>query len=347
MSLRVAVAGPGDFHLGINSRCRGEMRWWINGLKVLSKDPQNEVAIIGQCNKTYKDNEYRIYFLNIDEVISGHSSVEFDVLFSMDPYKNIGLPENWMSDKVSKIKTKKRVFAPFFGSTQHYACTIPVVYPYYYQEINNIQTFCVPACFGTKEQLYKKSNFNEPNIVWFSKNSHENPDFLLASFKAALDFVIKKNGKLIIIDGKKLTYKEYKDHEEIKGLMKQYKDRIWYTEDEQWLPYNKMKYVLNKSKFITGIHHPVCNPMQLDVVFDGGLPIVFENQISLPPFDSVKNGVYYVPYGREQEDYIKEIYNKYEDEGEFNAQLGIFRNAAEEYTDEVFLKKFYEFVEKI
>ena len=57
MSLKIMIAGPGDMHLGINSRVRGEMRWWLNIAKILSKDINYEIGILGQANKVYRDKK--------------------------------------------------------------------------------------------------------------------------------------------------------------------------------------------------------------------------------------------------------------------------------------------------
>jgi hypothetical protein len=164
-----------------------------------------------------------------------------------------------MSEKVSKVKAKHKVFAPFFDSDDDFKTTINIIYPYYYSRVDNEKTFALPIPFGSKDSL-NKNNFDEKNAVWFSKNSHENPEYLLESLQYGLTHVFKNDGKLVMVDGAKLATLDYPDSDQVKLQMETFKDNIWYTKDSSWIPYDKMQYTFSKSKFTCGIHHPIVPP---------------------------------------------------------------------------------------
>ena len=339
--MKVAFTGPGDFNLGMNSLCRGEGRYLLNMARFLSMNFKNEICILGQNNSVYRDKKYKIYFFNIHKFIENQQT-EFDIVFSMgDPFEGIGLEENWMTPLVSKIKAKNRVFMSFFGSTNHYNCTIPVIYPMYYREVDNKKTFCLPIPFGSKDEL-NKNNFNQKNAIWFSKNSHENPDYLVASLIMAVNQVKKSGGRLVIIDGHKLIENDYKGSEIVKSFLNREKNSVWWSPDKNWLPYNKMRFALSKSKFITGIHHPVCNPMSIEIVFHGGIPILFENQWELPPYSGIN--IPYIHFNSSDLS-IVEVYSYLNDENKYTEFLNKCKIVAEKYTDEAFLEEWNKFLE--
>jgi len=338
--MRIGFAGPGDFVLGFDSLCRGEGRYLLLLARALSKDPKNEVMIFGQNNPTYQDNKYRIYFMDVRK--AEHVTTELNVLFSMgDPFEGCGLESNWITPYVSKIKTKKRIFMSFFGSDNHLASTIPVVYPYYCREVDNVKRFCIPICFGSENDL-NKNNFGLANAVWTTKNAHENPDYLYQSLSYALDYVMCRKGKLIMVDGHKLLENEYKDSDKVKDLMKQCKDNIWYQ--KEWLPYNKMQYVMSKSAFITGVHHPIVGPSQIDIVQNGGIPIIFQNQKELPPYD--KTNIPNIEFQFVDEAFSHIYTNILKNKDFYTTMLNVCKTViAEYYTEEVALREFYRIVE--
>ena len=340
MSLKIMMAGPGDMYLGINSRVKGEMRWWLNIAKILSKDINYEIGILGQANKVYRDKDHRIYFFNIYDFVKNQQT-ELDILFTMDIPKDCGIEENWMSETISKIKTKHIVYAPFFGSLDHQKCILKTVYPYFYRETDNKKTFCLPIPFGSTTEL-NRNNFNKKNAIWFSKNSHENPDYLLLSLKYAINTVKKSNGHLIIIDGHKLMEETYKDSNEVKELLRENKKYVWWNPEKEWLSYDKMKKALDSSKFITGIHHPVCNPMSIEIVFHGGIPIIFQNQKELPPYDKA-----HIPFIDFNLLNFEEVYYYLEDPNYYESFLEACKCTAVNYSDENFLREWNKFLEII
>lgn len=341
--LSIGITGPGDLHYGQQSLVRGEMRWWLNASLVLSKNKDYDITIIGQNNRCYTEDN--IKYINVDVAIQ--QSKPFDILFSMDIFENCGLEENWMSSKVSKIKAKQRVFAPFFGSYDHQKSTIPVVYPFFYREVDNVKTFCLPTPFGTLSTLLAdKNNFNQKNAIWFSKNSHENPEYLLKSLQYSLEAIKNYGGKLVIIDGHKLIENNnYTDAKEVKELLIKNKDFVWWNPKKEWLPYNKIKFALSKSKFITGIHHPVCSPMQVESIFYGAIPIIFENQKELPPFDNAN--IPYIKFDSIHKSFDTVYNNILCNISEYSNMLNECRKIATLYSDESFIGHFDHFLQVI
>ncbi len=339
MSFKIGISSPGDFHLGWNSLIRGEGRYVLTLAKALAKSPYNEIAILGQGNKVYHDSSINVYFLNIFNNIE----TEFDLFFSMgDAPTESGLETNWMVEHIDKIKAKRKIFMSFFDSDDHKKSNIPVVYPYYYSRVDNEKTFCLPICLGSENDL-NENNFNQHNIVWTTKNSHENPEYLYLSLFYAIEYVKKHDSKIVMIDGHKLLDNDYKDSDRVKELINENKTYIWWQ--KEWLPYNKMDYAMSKSKIITGIHHPIVGPSQLQIVFKGGVPLIFQNQKELPPYDKIM--IPHVIFGKE-EDSIQRCYNYLEDEERFNNWLTTCKNEIKDkYTEEVFLKEFDKFLEKI
>lgn len=334
--MRIAFSSPGDFNYGYDSLVRGEGKYCQAIARVLAKNPNNEVCILGQGNKTYKDEKYNTYYLNI----YNPPETEFDIFFSIgDPFFDIGIEPNWMTEHVSKIKTKKRVFMSFFGSDSHKNCNIPVVYPYYYKEVDNKHTFCLPICLNSQNEL-NKNNYDKNNGVWTTKNSHENPEYLYQSFKHCSEYINNKNGKFIIIDFLCLVDREYKNSDKVKKIISDNKSIYWWQ--KEWLPYSKMEYIMSKSKFITGIHHPIVGPSQLQIVFNGGVPIIFENQKNLPPYDKVN--IPYIRFESYQQD-LDEIYSKLDDVHYYTDWLDACKDAIiHNYTDEIFLEEFNKFL---
>jgi hypothetical protein len=333
--MRIAAACPGDFHEGFDSLVRGEGRWWLLVLRAVKKYLGHDVFIIGQHNKEYYDEESGIYFLNLKNM-KNHG--EFDVVFSMDAWPDTGVDTNWISPDLNAIKTKQRVFAPFFNNDQaNKHCTIPTVYPYYYDEGT-----CLPICPGSQIDLTQsENNFGKKNVVWFSKNSHENPEYLLSSFTNAIEYVETMKGALVVVDGGVLVEREYPDKQHIIKLLDNYSKVLLL---KQWIPYSQMRRLLKVSAFITGIHHPVANPMSLDIVFDGGLTIQFENQRYCAPYNKLESVKYISQDKTESEDiralYETVIYNKDGYEEQRKALISI----ANLYTEEVLIECFQKFV---
>jgi len=249
-----------------------------------------------------------------------------------------------MSEKVTNINSVHKVYAPYFGSNDHKNCKVAVVYPYYYREVDNTKTFCLPYPAKSVKDL-NKNNFRERNAVWFSKNSHENPDYLLLSLEYAINHVKKCGGRLIIIDGHRLVENEYKGSKEVKTLLRFEKNSIWWNYRREWLSYDKMQMILSKSKFITGIHHPVCSPMTSEIPFYGGIPILFQNQYELPPYNK-QGGMCYIEFDNLKES-VQNCYDILDDYDEYTKMLDACKTCAANYSDENFLSEFNKFIIKL
>jgi len=346
--IKLGFVGPGDFSNGWDSLVRGEGRWLMSIIKSLKDDPNYDTTLIVQDHGdlyNYNDSFLGTKFRSIKSVLNGE--LNFDILFSMDVYEDeiADFHKSNMSKWVSKIKTKQRVWAPFFSSKQHLESKYPVVYPYFYKEADLKKLFTLPIALGTIKDLSSKkiNNFNKKNAVWFSKNSHENPEFLFESLQNCLDHLNKIDGFLVMVDGKWLHTKEYKDKEKVVSLLDKNKTRVCLL--DKWIPYSKMKSILDKSQFICGIHHPIVNPMQLDIVFSGGIPIIFNNQKELPPFNDTQ-----LPYidGKNTEDGFYNMYHRIlVDETSYNLVYYTLVQRSFLYTEEECKENLEFFIEKL
>jgi hypothetical protein len=266
----------------------------------------------------------------------------------MDPFINSGITENWISDRVSRIKTKHRIFAPFFGSLDHKDCIYPVVYPFYYSQIDtNGNSTCLPFSVGSSKTLETlNGNYGYKNLLWTSKNSHENPRYLYISLKKALEYVKKYNGRLFMIDGHTLLENEYYMHTEVKELLEEFKDFIWFNPKKQWIPYTDVQRILKTCAAVVGIHHPICNPLQVESVYYGLFPIIFENQYQLPPYSSL-DGFSYIKFDCPEEslNYMYDVILN--DEIEYKKMYSLAKDKlAINYSKEVFIKQFKDFNNK-
>lgn len=342
--MKVAAACPGDFHMGFDSLVRGEGRWWLLVLRALHRIAGHDVYIIGQHNHQYFDEESGIQFLNLkDPNVFG----EFDIVFSMDAWANTGVDENWITPHLNVIKTKQKVYAPFFNNDQaNKQCTIPVVYPYYYD-----RGTCIPICPGTMSDLKsEKNNFGFKNVVWFSKNSHENPEYLLASFTNAVNYVMDKEGALVVVDGHVLVDKDYPNKMQIIYLLNQantpQKRNVILL--NEWLKYSQMRKILKSSAFITGIHHPVANPMSLDIVFDGGIVVQFENQRFCAPYNNLIEPFDYISFKKTSIEDISKIYKKmFYNEENYMSHRNRLIDMANLYTEEAMAIQFELFIKNL
>jgi hypothetical protein len=344
--VKIGIVGPGDFSNGWNSLVRGEGRWLMSILKSIKGDPEYDTTLISQDHGeryNYNDEGLGTKIRSIKAVLNAEMS--FDILFSMDAFEEdySGFHKTNMSHWISKIKTKQRIWTPFFSSMEHYNSKYPVVYPYYYKETDDKKLFTIPIALGTCSELNKAPNFNKKNAVWFSKNSHENPIYLYKSLKYSLEYINELGGNLVVVDGKWLMSHEYQDHTLVKNLITTYSNNIKLL--DQWLPYDKMKYVLDRCKFICGIHHPIVNPMQLDIVFSGGIPIIFSNQASLPPFNDTH--ILFIDE-KNVDNGLDMIYNKVlKNENSYNLLYYDLCNRAFQYTEETCKEEFVTFINKI
>jgi len=187
-----------------------------------------------------------------------------------------------------------------------------------------------------------KNNFNQKNAIWFSKNSHENPEYLYSSLIMAINTVKNSNGRLVMIDGHKLMENEYKDSDKVKSFLIENKNYIWWSPDKQWIPYDKMQFALSKSKFITGIHHPVCSPIQVEAPFYGAIPIIFQNQWELPPYSGLN--IPYISFNNPDLSSL-DTYSYLLEEKKYTEVLDKCKSVAEKYTDESFLEEWNKFLD--
>ncbi len=289
--MKIYISSPGQFYEGFNSRLRGEGRWLVHMAGILAQQG-HQVAIFS--NDPVKP--YTSQGVLFSSIFNQFNDPNCDLLISMDSFPD--LPDCFHKTNISpllaRFNPQHRVWAGFFplgidGPNDVIYDIMPVIHPWNYETCRSGKATHIPIITHTS---LTPPDFNKSRFHWFSKNAHEEPQYITGVMQALFKLVKHHGAVGSFVDGPVIGSQRYhKEFPENKEQLTKilFKEIIAAGSESfsQWMPYDYVQKLMSQSKLLVGVHHPVAAPSMAEIAAYGGFPIQFWNQKACPPFDHV------------------------------------------------------------
>ncbi len=318
--MKIYISCPGHFFegLGFNSRIRGEGRWLVHMAGVLTKLGHTVTIFSNDPVKPYTDRG--VIFSSIFN-LADHDPV-CDVLFAMDAFPDLPYvhKSGTISPLLPKFEADKRVWAGYFplgGEQEEVYDIIPTIHPWNYAQCREGNGIFLPIIIYDELQ---PPGFDKTRFHWYSKNAHEEPQYILGVMQALHTLVTQHGAAGSFVDGVHIGSQPYrKEYPEFKEqhVKTLFRDIVGRGSESfsSWAPYDYVQALLKRSKLLVGVHHPVAAPSMAEIAAYGGVPIIFENQKQCAPYDQAD--IPFIPEGASDEEVSAFILKAWTDEDFF------------------------------
>lgn len=322
----IYIVTPGHFYEGFNSRVRGEGRWLVHMAGVLVNQGHNVRILSTDPVRSYVDKG-----VVFSSIYNSHKP-DCDVMFSMDAWEDVPhLHKTKWSSMLNRFNPKRRVQALFFPTSSEVYDYIPVIHPWKYEQVRNGMGHCLPII--THEEV-SAPGFDRHRIHWFSKHSDENPEYILGVMRALDTLVFEYGARPLFVDGVYIESQSYRNYDpqkeaETKRLFRQIVVGGPAQSLGNWAPYDFVRDWMASSKLMVGIHHPVAAPSMSEIAALGGFPVLFENQTSCAPYDTIDLPC--IPLSANEDEVKSFILRAWQDESFFNDTVHLCQEAIEDH----------------
>ena len=324
--MKIYIVTPGHFYQGFNSRVRGEGRWLVHMAGVLVSQGHQVYIISTDRIRTYQDRG--VWFTSIYD----DNDPDCDLMISMDAWEDVPhLSKTRWSPMLNAYNPKKRVQALFFPTADEVYDYIPVIHPWNYEQVRKGLGHFIPVI---THETCKPPGFDRNCLYWFSKRPNENPDYLLGVISAARELIVDGGSEALFVDGIYIHQGQYRNWDS----QKEAATKALYVEilgtgrvDSlgYWAPYNYVRDVMSKTKMMIGIHHPVVAPSMAESAVSGAFPVLFENQVSAPPYDTID--IPYIPMSASDGEVKEFILQAWNDKDLFESTIFACQNSVQDH----------------
>ncbi len=110
-----------------------------------------------------------------------------------------------------------------------------------------------------------------------------------------------------------------------------------------WAPYDHAQRLMSKSKMMVGGHHPVVAPSMAESAASGAFPMLFENQATLPPYNTID--LPHIPMSSNDREVKEFILQVWDDRDLFESTILACQESIQDHQRdraELIIKKFIE-----